>query len=36
MGVIYNCDNSLAYKGQFKGGLPNGKGIALDSTGKEF
>lgn len=33
-GVLYNYDNSICYKGEFKNGLPHGKGTSF-TKGKE-
>ena len=34
--MLFNSDNSLAYKGIFKNGLPNGKGMATTKGGVEL
>ena len=33
LGQLLNHDNSLAYKGIFKNGLPNGKGTGVTQNG---
>ncbi len=35
-GKIINHDGTIAYKGVFKNGMPNGKGTATSKTGMEF
>lgn len=35
-GKLFNNDNTIAYKGIFKNGMPNGKGIATSKNGTEF
>jgi hypothetical protein len=32
-GKLFNSDNTLAYKGIFKNGLPNGKGTGVTQQG---
>lgn len=32
-GTLFNYDNTVAYKGLFKNGLPNGKGTAISKNG---
>lgn len=34
-GTVYNEDNSIAYSGGWKGGLPNGKGYVIDGEGNQ-
>ncbi len=33
IGTLFNYDNTVAYKGLFKNGLPNGKGTAISKNG---
>lgn len=34
--MLFNNDKTIAYKGIFKNGMPNGKGIATSNSGVEF
>lgn len=33
-GRLFNCDNTLAYEGNWKDDLPDGKGCSYDFSGK--
>lgn len=33
-GVLYNCDETIAYEGSWKGDLPDGKGCSYDLEGR--
>ena len=34
-GVLYNCDETIAYEGHWKNGLPDGKGFSYDLNGNK-